>query len=221
MKKQLILFFIIINCIRYKESLDDPMTKEGAIKHYYSYILNNNQEKNSYTIDKIIMYRTNIMYDGNLDGTGPGTVRQDVDTICRNDLPTEYNFMQNVRAFISINETDQISSFPSLYGVPTNVPILGPDSNNPNRMIGNNWNDLLDNTIQNTLENAIGGTNWYWWSGSNSDGSFPIAANNSCSNWTTNSSDYGNEGYSNTTTNWIYTGYYACNVQLFLLCISW
>lgn len=231
------IFLLFIYCIRFEESPDDPSTLQGALKHSFLYNLKKmedltlsqgdnqgNSYTPDYTPDKIILYVAKHG-DGNMDIDKDGNARNDVDNICRSFLPSSYQYMSNVKGFISISVQDQISDFPSLYNVPIDLPILGPDPNNPNRLVANNWADLWNDDgngyiIRNTLQNAIGLTD-YWWSGSNVYGE--IASEN-CNNWTSNSSTEGsgrNGSYDKLDSFWIFTAAPYCDVPFYLLCIAW
>ena len=81
----------------------------------------------------------------------------------------------NVRAFIGISGTDSIKNFPANFGLPVNWPIKGPGG----AIIGYNWADLFDGSINATLVNAgivskIAVISSSWWSGANADGSFAV-----------------------------------------------
>lgn len=215
------IFLIFLYCIRFEESPDDPTTLEGALKHSFYYIMKNLSYTPLYTPDKIILYHTGSTYTGDLDFDNDGNARNDIDNLCRSFLPSQYQYMANVKGFISINSTDQISNFPTLYNVPTDLPILGPDPNNPNRLVANNWADLWDfegsGYIRNTLQVAIGLT-WYWWSGSDSSGN---STSNHCANWTSNVGygQYGQNTYLDGM--WITGSPMSCDSFNYLLCIAW
>lgn len=220
MKKKLYLYIILffLFCIRYEESPDDPTSKEGFLKHYlYIFKITNNDSNTSYTPTKIVMYKTQITYQGNLDSNNDGNSRPEVDQICKLDLPSQYNYLKNIRGFLSISTVDQISDYPTNKGVPTNLPIVGPTD----ILIAYNWADLLDGTIQNTLDTAIGGFSsiYVWWSGANSDGS----VRETCTGWQEGISGFiGGSGNVNATDfTWIQWSVTSCGDYKWLLCIGW
>ncbi|GIX42629.1 MAG: hypothetical protein KatS3mg129_2362 [Leptospiraceae bacterium] len=233
----IIVLLFLFHCLKFKENPLDPTTPLG---YYLTYILNKDQNKDSsndssassYVLDKIIMFKTSSTYDGDLDTNNDGNARPEIDAICATEFntikstyPGNYEYMQHIRAFISINSTDQIANFPSLYGVPTNVPILGPDPSNPYRLIANDWNDLWTEDsggiyIKNSLNDAIG-LSFSWWSGSYADGTLN---SDNCQNWSNNSNSYNGAIGEPSSTNayWInYSTSNSCDSLSNLLCIAW
>jgi len=123
----------------------------------------------------IVMYRVDDnLRDGNLGG------RAGADALCAASANAPAGYA-NYRAFISVDANDEIRDMPGNYGVPTAGAIAGPTGT----LIANNWADLLDGSIANSLETAgvLGATFLAWRSGSNDDGS--LDANN-CLGWTSN-----------------------------------
>lgn len=221
MKKKLYLYIILLFlfCIRFEESPDDPNSKEGFLKYYFLYDFRATYIR--YIPTKILMYKTQTTYQGNLDFDNNGESRTEVDQICRQDLPSQYYYLKNIRGFLSISTGDQISDYPTNKGVPTNLPIVGPT----NILIAYNWADLLDGTIQTTLDMAIGGFNptYSWWSGANSDGTI---SSYTCSGWTSTGGNGCSGSVNATDSNWIritspdcYSVW--CSDQKWLLCIAW
>jgi hypothetical protein len=248
--------FLLLNCVKFKENPLDPTTPTGFLLNFIEN-QNNDQESNQnqnndqgsnqnqgYTPDKILLFPTtqggpddNGKYQGNIKGTY-NSAREAIDTICRDEFNNvirltyagNYDYIEHIHGFISIDATDSISNYPNLYNVPTNAPIMGPNPNNPARLVAENWADLWtadqsQNYIQNTLQNAIGLTT-YWWSGSNINGSLN---SNNCNGWTSIVSggtiqgmigfhDYINEY-------WIFVGSIGsgpdCNNPNRLVCIAW
>ena len=80
-------------------------------------------------------------------------------------------------AFISVSAADEMRDMPTLYGVPTNLPFLGPTS----KHVADNWADLLDGSIDQSLTDAGVSSAQFWISGSNADGS----VRSTCNGWTT------------------------------------
>jgi hypothetical protein len=226
----LLCTFLLLNCVKFKENPLDPTTPTG-------FLLSLNL---SYTPDKILLFPTtqsgpdsNGRYNGNIKGTY-NSAREAIDTICRNEFnnvkatyPGYYEYMKNVRGFISIDATDYLSNYPNLYNVPTNVPIMGPDPNNANRRVAYDWADLWSNDgggnyIRNELSNAIG-LSGSWWSGSNESGVFQLSK--TCNGWTSdNSGNYGLFGDQDIKElYWINRNTNSCDYHIFnyLLCIAW
>jgi hypothetical protein len=219
----LLTTFLLFNCVKFKENPLDPTTPTG-------FLLSLNL---SYTPDKILLFPTTNPSNGNIKGSY-STAREAIDTICRNEFnnikatyPGNYEYMQNVRGFISIDATDYLSNYPNLYNVPTNVPIMGPDPNNQNRLVANNWADLWlpdesQNYIRNTLQVAIG-LSGSWWSGSNESGTYQL--NKTCDGWTINNNNgvhygiYGDPDIKDLY--WINSDSNSCEALYYLLCIAW
>jgi hypothetical protein len=121
------------------------------------------------------------------------------------------------RAFISVNATDEIRDMPAAYGVPTNRKIVGPSG----IKIADNWADLLDGSIDTSLEAAGVTTASFWYSGSNPDGSL---ASEHCSGWTEGGSPhqgwYGRPPDVNDW--WISRGPAVCGASSYtVLCVAW
>jgi hypothetical protein len=224
----LLCTFLLLNCVKFKENPLDPTTPTG-------FLLSLNL---SYTPDKILLFPTTQggpnsdgRYNGNIKGTY-NSAREGIDTICRNEFnnvkasnPGNYEYMQNVRGFISIDETDYLSNYPNLYNVPTNVPIMGPNPDNQYRLVANNWADLWtadqsQNYIRNKLYDAIGLSD-PWWSGSDEYGQLYI--DNNCDGWTKATTGY--NGYTGSNSqqdiNWINNDSLSCSNAYNLLCIAW
>jgi hypothetical protein len=143
--------------------------------------------------------------------------RAGLDTLCANRRSSNYPGLpsDNVHAFISVDNNDEIRDMPTKFGLPTYVPIKGPTDS----VIADNWADVLDGSIDQTLQNA-GIATTGWWSGSFSDGS--IAPNN-CLSWDSGT-DTGRIGYVGMTDgNWINSNSNdnCGNVNSVVLCISW
>jgi hypothetical protein len=93
------------------------------------------------------------------------------------------------RAFLSVSDTYEIRDMPNNFGISTIVPIISLTD----KLIANNWYDLLDGNINQTLASAgVIPAGSFWWTGSNEDGSL----SDNCSGWTSTgngmvgSSDY-------------------------------
>lgn len=123
-----------------------------------------------------------------------------------------------VRAFLSVNASDEIRDFPTTYGVRTDLPVWGPSG----IVVADNWLDLVDGTIDTTLMSSqvMGSSELVWYSGSNADGSL---ATNHCANWTSGSGGtmgrVGQKG--STASDWISAGAGPCGSNQYnVLCLA-
>ena len=113
--------------------------------------------------------------------------------------------------------TDEIRDAPD-YGVPTDRIITGPGT----VKIADNWADLMDGSIDQTLAGAgIQIASTFWYTGSNDDGSIKATT---CSGWTDGSTffdgTYGRTIY--TTSGWLSTGEATCGATNYeILCLAW
>ncbi len=150
-------------------------------------------------------------HDGNLGG------RSGADAICATST-NKPNGYSKYRAFLSFDSSDEIRDMPSNYGVPTDVQIISKTGS----VLANNWADLLDGSINQSLQGAgvMVNTAWSWYSGSNADGS--ITANN-CSGWTSTTAGNARTGYAGfTNTGWIASAdNYVCSDAAAILCLAY
>jgi hypothetical protein len=121
------------------------------------------------------------------------------------------------RAFISVSAADEIRDMPFDYGVPTDRRIVGPTG----IKVADNWADLLDGSIDNSLWAADVTSANFWYSGSNADGSL---APEHCSGWTQGS--HPNQGWygrpPDVTDWWISRGQASCGSSAYtVLCLGW
>ncbi|MCC6217463.1 MAG: hypothetical protein IT376_21580 [Polyangiaceae bacterium] len=153
---------------------------------------------------------------------GPLGGRGGADQHCRDalaGLSLPYS-LPHVRAFLSVSETDEIRDLPANYGVPTELPVTSVDGG----VVANDWADLLDGSIDRTLEGAhvlpAGATGNFWYSGSNADGSL---SPNHCSGWTSTAVGDGRYGRQvHTGSQWIDTGAAMCGLVTYnVLCVGW
>jgi len=116
-------------------------------------------------------------------------------------------------------------NFPELYGMPTNRPFASPGGS----VIADDFADLLDGTIERSLEEAgvVTTEPGFWFTGSNADGT---ASENTCSGWTYSSFDdviRANYGYTDSTNSkglpWLGGDSTAtCSAgQYHVLCVTW
>ena len=81
-------------------------------------------------------------------------------------------------ALISVSASDEMRDMPALYGVPTDRAFVSPTG----KQLADNWADLLDGSIDQSLKDAeVTTTAQFWISGSNTDGS----VRSTCNGWTT------------------------------------
>ena len=130
----------------------------------------------------IVFYVTTTQYNGNLGG------RSGADAKCviakKNSLLTMAK--TNVRAFMSISETDEIRDMVSNYNVPSTAPIISPFGTT----ISDNISDHLDGNItkvirQHFIKDYI---EQYAYTGSTQSGAL---SSNNCANWTSTTAGNG------------------------------
>jgi hypothetical protein len=150
--------------------------------------------------------------DGALGG------RAGADFLC-SAAATGWAVGKTIRAFISITGTDEIRDMPANYGIDTTYPIKNLTGANT---IANNWTDLLDQSIDMTL-NAAGvmtTSGVFWISLSDVDGG--LSADN-CNNATTNAGGGMAVGLTVTADpTWMFTAPGACSdaANFDLLCLA-
>jgi len=179
------------------------------------------------TIGRIYLFSAGT-YSGAM-ASSSNTARQEINELVHIALINNYSNLpqDNHVAFISIDSIDAIKNIPEHYGVPTNWPIYSSTDN----IIAYNWDDLLDGTIIDQLQN-LGVCDSYWWSGSLQDGSCDTEYN--CNNWTsttlTSSTSTlmgipvltGRSGAHNRTNyEWIFSNDRNCNDTLHLIGLCW
>ena len=159
-----------------------------------------------------------VLFDG---GSIRGAIggRSGADVLCGQAAQTATGIpvSATTRAFLTVGEFDEIRDFPSVYGVPTNRPVTGPNWN----VIADDWADLLDGSIDQTLLDAGTLTAEFWYSGSYSDGS---EAPTTCSGWTDGSTYFDGRYGRNimTEARWISAGAATCGSATYhVLCLAW
>ncbi|TAN41309.1 MAG: collagen-like protein [Nitrospirae bacterium] len=166
----------------------------------------------SVPVTNIILYRHETTYNGNLGGRAGANTK----CIASVNKPAGYS---NFAAFISVNATDTIAGRQAFSGLDISRTIRSTNGT----IIANNWADLLDGSIDVSL-NAAGITGSYWNSGTKADGTL----GETCSAWTVGVSgtgpllDWGSESVTNTT--WIYnpgSQDFCGDATSTLLCIAW
>jgi|GEM_PF-3721973 len=109
------------------------------------------------------------------DNNGDFGGRAGLDIHCDTDANKPVIANSTTRAFISVNEADEIRDMPANYDIPTDEIIYRADGET---QIADNFAALLNAP----LAVSIADTPVLMWSGSNSDGSLD---ENNCTNWTT------------------------------------
>lgn len=120
------------------------------------------------------------------------------------------------RAFLSVDVMDSIANMPIRYGVPTDREVTGPST----IVIADQWDDLMDGTIDTSLGDAGVLGPYAWYSGSAADGS---ADNDTCSGWTASIGSAGRSGsFASTDSSWISAGDSICGASVIrILCLAW
>ena len=132
-----------------------------------------------------IIYIAHQLKQGNLGG------RSGADAYCVDKRPTKLE-CDNIHAFLSVSDTDEIRDMPSNYGYDSNDPIYWFDINeNAYTKLANNWADMLDESILVSQATGTGESIDRAWSGSSSDGSIYYYIGNyyTCNGWVTTSGD--------------------------------
>lgn len=80
-------------------------------------------------------------------------------------------------ALISVSDTDELRDMPVVYGLPTNRAFVGPTG----EKVADDFADLLDGDIDQSLSDAEISDAQFWITGSNADGS----VRKTCNGWTT------------------------------------
>lgn len=171
----------------------------------------NDMKASSFTEPTDIYMFSTDTHNGNLGG------RSGADALCSAKRSSSYSTLpgNNVRAFISINASDEISDMPANYGVYINKPIKSHNGD----IIANNWTDLLDGSITLSLSDS-NISNSIWWSGSNEYGNVHSP---NCEGFTTNS-DVVNGTFGDATTinsMWMNSSFFSCSNPIAVLCICW
>jgi hypothetical protein len=162
-----------------------------------------------------------VLYDSGQDGTGNLGGRSGANALCTANRPAGFS---NSVAFLSVSATDTIAGRQAFPGLNTSSEIRSPNGT----VIANNWSDLLDGSIDVTLQFAgIPLSTGFWWSGANADGTLGLT----CSGWTSAvdapsggspAGDWGVSGQANSL--WINPGNVDrtfCLDPSDVLCIAW
>lgn len=124
----------------------------------------------------------------------------------------------NTVALLTVDAGDEIRDLPWIYGVPTERTVVGPSGS----VVANDWADLLDGSIEQSLGSAgVLTTGSFWYSGSTA---FGTLAPTTCTGWTHGSALLdGRYGYYlDTDSGWIARSDATCGSQLYhVLCLAW
>lgn len=169
---------------------------------------------------KLWLFLTSGAVIGNAFGgtDNPVNVRGGADGLCRatfTNAPAPRPCAQNnIHAIIHVNAADGLAQLSANYGIPTTVPVHRFDDD---ILVANNWNDLLDTTIQPRAPVSTAATvdDGAVWTGAN--------AATTCTNWTSAVSTVeGVRGHTTVTaTNWLNREAFRCDRVARLLCVCW
>jgi hypothetical protein len=124
---------------------------------------------------RVALYALGATLQGNLGG------RAGADRSCQSDAGRPAGFL-NARALLSVSSTDTIAAMPTLYGVPTNLPITSAAG----APIAANWADMLDGSLPASFAGAGVTTSAVSWTGATSSGGYAQGAD--CAGWSSASS---------------------------------
>lgn len=163
----------------------------------------------------VYLFSTGERHNGNLGG------RSGADGLCQSCYTNTYSSLNcaNVRAFISVNGDDEIRDIPTKYGLPAGLVVQGPKG----KQIAFNWEQLLDGSIEKSMEEAEVESAWNYWTGSNSNGS---TTSLTCSGWTNGSGfpNWGDSGsHDQIGSQWLFGGgFITCDQEAHvILCVCW
>ena len=163
--------------------------------------------------NKITLFSSSLT-NGNIGG------RAGADTMCSLAASSKSLSCGHVRALISVSATDEIRDMPSLYEVPTSVPIKSPLGT----VFYSDWGTAFGGSNAASTLSASGIlSSFYWWSGSTASGALdPFGSH--CANWTSDSDmDLGVQGYNGSLSpsSWIADAEELCDASAPLLCICY
>lgn len=184
------------------------------------YVSNNQYMLN----DKVVMFMTTSATTGNVKGSA-SSARTGADALCSSSrssitiVPINIT-CTGIRAFLSLTG-DAISSMPTTYSIDSTLPIVGPT----NTKIGNNWADLLDNSIIVSLSSA-GLPSVSFWTFATSAGAIGANSDETCVNGTDSTGGHGGNRGSTAQTGgtWLNNSTQACDNSggtAYLLCVCY
>ena len=163
--------------------------------------------------ETIVFYLTSTKYDGNLGG------RSGADAKCviakKNSLLTMAK--TNIRAFMSISETDEIRDMVSNYNVPSTAPIISPFGTT----ISDNISDHLDGNITRVIRKHFikDYIEQYAYTGSTQSGALSPY---NCANWTSTTAGNGMGQLADfdSTSSFVGSSGNGCSNAKFITCIA-
>lgn len=138
----------------------------------------------------------------------PDSMCQSTHTASLSDL----SCAEGIRAFISIDADDSISDMPTAFDIDSSLPVVYTEDGESTTAIGDNWADLLDGEIDNSIPVD-------WWSGSDTEGAFNDGF--ACTEWTSvDGMDSATAGMSSATDfTWIADSSFMCDDELQVMCV--
>ena len=152
-------------------------------------------------------------HNGDLNGRlGADALCSSRRSVVNPNLPSD-----NVRAFISVSDADEIRDMRSNYGVPELWNIKGPS----NILLAINWNYLFSPSLSHSISGADITDSIYWWSGSDTVGGWN-GSSGVCAGWDDGSASDGAYGETSSLTgSWLNINTAACSNNYAILCICW
>jgi|GEM_PF-988273 len=168
-----------------------------------------------------VIYVTSDATDGDLADYG-SDARDGADAFCEMSLPVDFlSSCQNVRALISVSSTDEVRDMPVRYGYRPELPVYWWNADDEEfNQAADNWDDLLDGSLDTDADTGSGTSSQDIWTGSSSAGA--VDSSHYCSGWTSSSSGVsgvvGTSDASNST--WIdTTSDDTCDTSNYLYCV--
>jgi hypothetical protein len=164
----------------------------------------------------IVLYYSINAYTGDVGGR---TIADgNCDSVVLANLETGAGTVDNKHAFASFDAGHAIADMPARYLFSDSLPVFGPDGCT---VIANSWADLVDGTIDRTLEaTGVLPAGSAWWSGSDADGTLAdFPADYTCSGFSDDTTGSGAIGVSNRKdASWIRSGEKSCADSYYFLC---
>lgn len=156
-------------------------------------------------LSRHIFFQSTSVYNANI------LDRSSVDDACETTQSTSFSSLtcSDIRGFISLGSIDQISDFPLNYDLDESFLLLNGSNNNA--IVANNWDDLLDGTIDSSFD-------FDWFSGASSSGESDAMGDCSTFSSSNPASQLAKGLAGATNSDWIAdTG--NCGEELYLLCL--
>ncbi len=170
----------------------------------------------------IYLFEEGMARNGDLKTAGGlATARASGDALCESKRAASHPTLNCLtsKVFLSITTDDEIRDLPSNYSLPTTLQLQGPTGTK----VADNWADLLDNSIDATLNAAVVTDDLLFWSGSEGGASDGSQSGGSCDAYTNSSGGgpSGGAGQANLTGFPLAIGNSDCDGLLVYLCICW